>query len=288
MKIGTFATFMSPLSTAEMIGDFARRAENIGLDSIWMGEHVVLFDETEFPYPGSRDGKIPVPEGGGMLDTVATFGYLAACTQTLRFGTGITLIPQRNPVYTAKEFATLDWLTGGRIDLGIGVGWCKEEVIACGYNFEDRGKRCDEILEMMQLLWTEPVAEYHGEFHDLPPCRMDPKPVQKPHIPIIVGGHSRAGFRRAAKYGSGWYGFQLDVPGTADVCQALDAALAEQGRSRDGFELVITPTFNVTADMIRGYEDLGVDRLIIHLGSQKADRIDQRLHEIERLVGVLA
>ena len=275
MKIGTFATFMSPLSTAEMIGDFARRAENIGLDSIWMGEHVVLFDETEFPYPGSRDGKIPVPEGGGMLDTVATFGYLAACTQTLRFGTGITLIPQRNPVYTAKEFATLDWLTGGRIDLGIGVGWCKEEVIACGYTFEDRGKRCDEILEMMQLLWTEPVAEYHGEFHDLPPCRMDPKPVQKPHIPIIVGGHSRAGFRRAAKYGSGWYGFQLDVPGTADVCQALDAALAEQGRSRDGFELVITPTFNVTADMIRGYEDLGVDRLIIHLGSQKADRIDQ-------------
>ena len=288
MKIGTFATFMSPLSTAEMIGDFARRAENIGLDSIWMGEHVVLFDETEFPYPGSRDGKIPVPEGGGMLDTVATFGYLAACTQTLRFGTGITLIPQRNPLYTAKEFATLDWLTGGRIDLGIGVGWCKEEVIACGYTFEDRGKRCDEILEMMQLLWTEPVAEYHGEFHDLPPCRMDPKPVQKPHIPIIVGGHSRAGFRRAAKYGSGWYGFQLDVPGTADVCQALDAALAEQGRSRDGFELVITPTFNVTADMIRGYEDLGVDRLIIHLGSQKADRIDQRLHEIERLVGVLA
>ena len=288
MKIGTFATFMSPLSTAEMIGDFARRAENIGLDSIWMGEHVVLFDETEFPYPGSRDGKIPVPEGGGMLDTVATFGYLAACTQTLRFGTGITLIPQRNPVYTAKEFATLDWLTGGRIDLGIGVGWCKEEVIACGYTFEDRGKRCDEILEMMQLLWTEPVAEYHGEFHDLPPCRMDPKPVQKPHIPIIVGGHSRAGFRRAAKYGSGWYGFQLDVPGTAEVCQALDAALAEQGRSRDGFELVITPTFNVSADMIRGYEDLGVDRLIIHLGSQKADRIDQRLHEIERLVGVLA
>ena len=109
MKIGTFSSFMSPFSTAEMIGDFARRAEGLGLDSIWMGEHVVLFDETEFPYPGSRDGKIPVPEGGGMLDTVATFGYLAACTTTIRFGTGITLIPQRNPIYTAKEFATLDW-----------------------------------------------------------------------------------------------------------------------------------------------------------------------------------
>jgi len=287
MKIGTFATFMSPLSTPEMIGDFARRAEGIGLESIWMGEHVVLFDETEFPYPGSRDGKIPVPEGGGMLDTVATFGYLGACTSTIRFGTGITLIPQRNPVYTAKEFATLDWLTGGRIDLGIGVGWCKEEVVACGYTFEDRGKRCDEILEMMQLLWTEPIAEYHGEFHELAPCRMDPKPLQKPHIPIIVGGHSSAGFRRAAKHGSGWYGFQLDVEATSEVCKSLDAALAEQGRSREDFELVITPTFNVTEDMVKAYEDLGVDRLIVHLGNQKPERVDRRLHEMEKLIGTL-
>jgi len=287
MKIGTFATFMSPLSTPEMIGDFARRAEGIGLESIWMGEHVVLFGETEFPYPGSRDGKIPVPEGGGMLDTVATFGYLGACTSTIRFGTGITLIPQRNPVYTAKEFATLDWLTGGRIDLGIGVGWCKEEVVACGYTFEDRGKRCDEILEMMRLLWTEPIAEYHGEFHELAPCRMDPKPLQKPHIPIIVGGHSTASFRRAAKYGSGWYGFQLDVEATSEVCKSLDAALAEQGRSREDFELVITPTFNVTEGMVRAYEDLGVDRLIVHLGNQKPERVDRRLHEMEKLIGTL-
>ena len=288
MKIGTFSTFMSPICTAEVIGDFARRAEDAGLDSIWMGEHVVLFDETEFPYPGSKDGKIPVPEGGGMLDTVATFGYMAACTKTLRFGTGITLIPQRNPVYTAKEFATLDWLTGGRVDLGIGVGWCKEEVIACGYNFNDRGKRCDEILEMMQLLWTEPVAEYHGEFYDLPPCRMDPKPVQSPHIPIIVGSHSKAGYRRAAKYGAGWYGFQLDVENTASVIGELDSALAEAGRTRENFELVITPPYQVSADMVKAYEDLGVDRLIIHLGSQKPERIDQRLAEMTTLVEAVA
>lgn len=288
MKIGTFSTFMSPIATAGMIGDFARKAEDTGLESIWIGEHVVLFDEMEFPYPGASDGKIPVPEGGGMLDTVATFGYLAACTSTIRFGTGITLIPQRNPIYTAKEFATLDWLTGGRIDLGVGVGWCKEEVIACGYDFATRGRRCDEILEMMQLLWTEPVAEYHGEFHDLAPCRMDPKPIQKPHIPIIVGGHSQAGFRRAAKYGSGWYGFQYDVDGTAAVIQQLDAALAEEGRSRDDFELVITPVFRLNTDMVKAYADLGVDRLIIHLGSQKPDRVDQRLHEMGTYIEALS
>ena len=97
MKIGVFATFMSPLATPDRIADFARKAEAAGLDSIWMGEHVVLFDEMEFPYPGSRDGKIPVPEGGGMLDTVATFGFLAAATERIRFGTGITLVSQRNP-----------------------------------------------------------------------------------------------------------------------------------------------------------------------------------------------
>ena len=288
MKIGTFSTFMSPICTPQMIGEFAQNAEGIGLDSLWMGEHVVLFDKTEFPYPGSATGKLPVPDGGGMLDTVATFGYLAACTKTLRFGTGITLLPQRNPVYTAKEFTTLDWLTQGRIDFGIGVGWCKEEVIACGYNFNDRGKRCDEMLQMMKQLWTEPLAEFHGEYYDLEPCRMDPKPVQKPHIPIIVGGHSAAGFRRAAKYGDGWYGFQMDLDATAQVIRRLDAALANEGRSRDNFQLVITPPYQVTADMVKGYEDLGVDQLIVHLGSQKAERITARLKELESLVRAAA
>ncbi len=288
MKIGTFSTFMSPICTPQMIGEFAQSAESIGLDSLWMGEHVVLFDKTESPYPGSATGKLPVPEGGGMLDTVATFGYLAACTKTLRFGTGITLLPQRNPVYTAKEFTTLDWLTQGRIDFGIGVGWCKEEVIACGYNFNDRGKRCDEILQMMKQLWTEPVAEFHGEFYDLAPCRMDPKPVQKPHIPIIVGGHSSAGFRRAAKYGNGWYGFQMNLEATAQATLQLDAALAKEGRNRDDFQLVITPPYQVTADMVKGYEDLGVDQLIVHLGSQKAQRISARLVELESLIEAAA
>lgn len=288
MKIGTFSTFMSPVCTPDVIGDFARNAEAIGLDSLWMGEHVVLFDETEAPYPGSKDGKLPVPPGAGMLDTVATFAYLAACTSTLRFGTGITLLPQRNPIYTAKEFTTLDWLTQGRMDFGVGVGWCKEEVVACGYNFDDRGKRCDEMLEMMKVLWTEPVAEYHGEFYDLAPCHMDPKPVQKPHIPIIVGGHSKAGLRRAAKYGSGWYGFQLDVEQTAQISVALDAALAGEGRSRKQFELVITPPYQVSADMVKSYAELGVDRLIVHLGSQQAERVAARLVELEALVEAAA
>ena len=152
MRFGLFSTFMSPLADRAMIKEFAQNAEAVGIDSLWLGEHVVLFDEMEFPYPGAADGKIPVPRGGGLLDTVATFGFLASITERMRFGSGISLISQRNPLYTAKEFATLDWLTGGRIDFGVGVGWCKEEVIASGHSWEDRGARSNEFLELIKLL----------------------------------------------------------------------------------------------------------------------------------------
>ncbi|HTO55273.1 MAG TPA: LLM class F420-dependent oxidoreductase [Myxococcota bacterium] len=283
MKIGVFATFMSPLATPQRVADLGRRFESAGVESLWMGEHVVLFDRMEFPYPGSRDGKIPVPEGGGMLDTVATFGFLASATTKLRLGTGITLVPQRNPIYTAKEFATLDWLTGGRIDFGVGVGWCKEEVIACGYGWDDRGERCDEFLKAMIELWTKPLASFQGKHLELAPCRMDPKPVQKPHVPILVGGHTPRALRRAAELGSGWYGFALTPEGTAAILENLDRALRKAGRSRKGFEIVVTPQ-QATPETLKAYADLGVDRLVVQLGSQRPEAVDKRLPELERLV----
>ena len=282
-----FATFMSPLATPQLVAGLGSRLEQAGIDSLWMGEHVVLFDEMEFPYPGSRDGKIPVPAGGGLLDTVATFGFLASATRTLRLGTGITLVPQRNPVYTAKEFATLDWLTGGRIDFGVGVGWCKEEVLACGYGWEDRGARCDEFLKAMIALWTEPVASFHGKHVKLAACRMDPKPVQKPHVPIIVGGHGPRSLRRAAEFGNGWYGFALTPELLAGILAKLDRALAKAGRSRDGFEIVVTPQQS-SPDTIRAFSDLGVDRLVVQLGSQRPDALERRLPELEQLVKAVA
>ena len=282
MKIGLFATFMSPIATPQMIANFAINAEAIGVESLWLGEHVVLFDKMEFPYPGSKDGKIPVPNGGGMLDTVASIGYMASQTKKLRFGTGITLVPQRNPVYTAKEFSTLDWLTQGRIDFGVGVGWCKEEVIACGYSWDDRGARCDEFLEVITRLWTDEIASFEGEHISLPPCRLDPKPIQKPHIPMIIGGHSPPGLRRAAMFGAGWYGFNLSPAAAAKTLQQLDRELEKRGRTRAGFEIVITPLPNATPAAISEYRDIGVDRL--HLGNQKPERIEVRLTEVEAFI----
>jgi probable F420-dependent oxidoreductase len=289
MKIGVFSTFMSPLEKPQMIRDFGRRAEDIGLDSIWMGEHVVLFDKNTFGYPGSKDGRIPVPEGGGMLDVVATFGFLAAATSKVRLGTGVALIPQRNPLYTAKEICTLDWLTGGRIDFGIGVGWNKEEVEACGYGWEDRGARCDEFLEVMRQLWTEPVVDFTGKWVKFETCRLDPKPIQKPHVPIIAGGYAEPALRRAVRFGAGWYGFNRDPAGTKDMVRRLDEAFAKAGRSRGKeFEVIITRPATMPTDAMQEYAELGVDRLVVSLGSQRPERVDQRMVEIERLVKMTA
>jgi probable F420-dependent oxidoreductase len=273
MKIGVFATFMSPQATPGMIRDFGRRAEGIGLESIWMGEHVALFDKNTFGYPGAKDGRIPVPEGGGLLDVVATFGFLAAATSRLRLGTGVALVPQRNPIYTAKEICTLDWLTDGRIDFGIGVGWNKEEVEACGYRWEDRGARCDEFLEIMRRLWTEPVVDYAGKWVKFETMRLDPKPIQKPHVPIIVGGYADAALRRAVRFGAGWYGFNRDPAGTGEMIARLDAAFAKAGRTRgDEFQIIITPPMAMSIDAMQAYAELGVHRLLVNLGSQQPER----------------
>jgi len=272
-----------------MIRDFGRRAEGMGLESIWMGEHVALFDKNTFGYPGSKDGRIPVPEGGGMLDVTATFGFLAAATSKVRLGTGVALVPQRNPIYTAKEMCTLDWLSDGRIDFGIGVGWNKEEVEACGYRWEDRGARCDEFLEVMRRLWTEPVVDFDGKWVKFATMRLDPKPIQKPHVPIIVGGYADAAFRRAVRFGAGWYGFNLDLARAKAMLDRLDAAFAKAGRKRDAaFEIIITPPLAMAADDTKKYAELGVHRLVVNLGSQRPEKVDQRAVEIEKLVKLAA
>jgi probable F420-dependent oxidoreductase len=282
MKIGTFASITTPIASPQMIIDIGRRADEMGLDSLWMGEHVVLFDEMEFPYPGSPDGRLPIPEGCGLPDTVVTLSFLASVTTKLRFGTGVSLIPQRNPIYTANEFATLDYLTGGRVDLGVGVGWCKEEVLACGYRWEDRGERCNEMLELMIKLWTEPVTTHHGKHFDVEGCRLDPKPIQTPHIPLIIGGYSPAAMRRAALYGNGWLGFGTNPEQTGMALAGIDTALAAQGRSRDDFEIIVMPA-EANADNVREFEDVGVDRLVPLLVAEGADAINRRFDELGEL-----
>jgi probable F420-dependent oxidoreductase len=257
--------------------------DSAGLDSLWFGEHVLLFDETEFGYPGSADGKLPVPEGQGVPDQTAMIAFLASQTEQLRFGTSISLIPQRNPIYTAKEFATLDWLSGGRVELGVGVGWCKEEVECCGYGWQDRGSRCDEALDLMLKLWSEDVVTHDGEHFTVRAARMDPKPVQTPHIPLIVGGFSEAALKRTAKYGQGWLGFGLNPEITEMMLQNIDLALADAGRSRDDLEIIMMPGDD-SLDAAKAFLELGIDRLtpMVDTSSDFSDRLDY-LQELAEL-----
>jgi len=169
------------------------------------------------------------------------------------------------------------------MDFGVGVGWCKEEVIASGYTWEDRGARADEFLAVTQRLWSESRVTHEGRFFHIPqPCRLDPKPVQA-QMPVLVGGHSRAAFRRAAQYGSGWYGFAINAGQTAALLEQLDAALAEAGRSREGFEIIVTP-LRESDEELNAFAELGVDRMVLHMGSQAPERLDARLRGLEQSV----
>ena len=286
MKIGTFASIVTPICSPELILDLGKGIEAAGLDSLWLGEHVVLFDEMEVGYPGTPDGKLPIPEGAGLPNSVVLFSYLASATSKIRFGTGITLIPQRNLIYTADEFATLDYLSGGRVDLGVGVGWCKEELVACGYDFSTRGARCDEMLEAMIKLWTEREVTYNGEHIQLKAAKLDPKPVQSPHVPLIIGGYSPAAMRRTARFGQGWLGFGTDPEQTAAAIQGIDAALDAAGRSREGFEVIVMPA-EANADTVKQFQDIGVDRLVPMLVASDADGVNKRIDELASLADAI-
>src|ERR1039458_6293117 len=180
MKVDLWVPTMDPFTTPELLAVIGREAEERGIVTIGGGEHVVLFDEYTSEYPYAEDGRIPAPPNSGLLEPFNTLSFLAAHTTTVRLGTAMVLLPQRNPVYTAKEVATVDWLSNGRVDLGIGVGWLKEEFDAVNVPWPRRGARTDEYLEVLHTLWCDETSSYQGEFYTLDPCAMFPKPIQQP------------------------------------------------------------------------------------------------------------
>jgi probable F420-dependent oxidoreductase len=266
MDVGVFVPIGNGNASSELLRALGPAVEERGFESVWVAEHVVLFDEYESQYPYAESGRFPGGPDSGLLEPLTALTYLAAVTDRVRLGTGICLVPQRNPVYTAKQVVDLDVLSGGRVDFGIGVGWLREEFEAVAASFERRGLRTDEYLQVMRSLWCDDVSSFKGETYELPPCRMYPKPVQQPHPPIHVGGESDAALRRVARFGQGWYSFnrlpdQLSVP-----LGRLDALLEAEGRARSDITLTVCPYFNpVTPAMVSAYAEAGVDRLVVLL-----------------------
>ncbi len=264
MDVGVFVPLANQNADATLLRALGPAVEERGFDSIWVPEHVVLFDDYESSYPYSPDGRFPGEGEFGLLEPLAALTYLAAVTDRVRLGTAICLVPQRNPVYTAKAVADLDALSGGRVDFGIGIGWLREEFEALNVPFAQRGPRTDEYLAVMKALWTEDVSEHHGEHFDLPACRMYPKPVQAPHPPIHVGGESRAAMRRAVRHGQGWFSFNRPPDELAEPLAVLDEVAAEEGRPRDELTITVCPYFQpVDPAAVAAYAEAGVDRLIV-------------------------
>jgi probable F420-dependent oxidoreductase len=184
---------------------FAQRAEELGFESVLAGDHIVLPTAGTQQYPYTSDGSFQRPTDEPFLETMTLLAYLAACTHTIKLGTTVIILPYRNPVVQAKMFASLDVLTNGRIICGVGVGWLEKEFEILGAPYAQRGAMTDEFLQIFKVLWTEADPEFHGRFYHIEGIQFYPKPVQKPHIPIWVGGHTRLALRRTARFGDCWH-----------------------------------------------------------------------------------
>lgn len=278
MDIGIMPPMGTPIGTPEYIRQVARAAEDLGFHSLWVPEHVVLFDEYQSKYPYSGDGRIGVAPGRGILDPFAALAFAAAVTERIRLGTGICLVPQRNPVYTAKDVASVDWLSGGRLDFGVGIGWLKEEFAALGMPWAKRAQRTREYLEVMRRLWCDEISEYHGELYDLEPCRQEPKPVQQPHPPIHFGGESDAALERVADIGQGWYGFDLGPGELADRLAHLGTLLKQRGRTRDEIYVSVCPMRRpASAELMAAYRAAGADQVILLMGGRDGEDVARRM-----------
>jgi len=244
--------------------EICRRAEAVGFESVWGGEHVVLPTTIESPYPYTADGKIPAAPDTPIPDPLIWLAFVAAAAPTLRLGTCILIVPQRNPLVLAKELATLDRLSGGRVELGLGVGWMREEFDALGVPWERRGARNDEYIAAMRALWAGPHAEFHGEFVDFAPVTCSPRPVQA-SIPILVGGDTPAALRRAARLADGYFPGEGDPERLGGLIAAVRAAAEQHGRNPD--EIEINAMFGVQmSDPVAGAEQfaaLGVGRAMV-------------------------
>ena len=220
------------------VAEIAAKAEALGFESIWLPEHPVMPVNPESKYPGSPDGSIP-DYMSDMADPYIGLARASAVTNTIKLGTGITLIPERNPLVLAGAIASLDRFSGGRFLLGIGTGWLREETEIMGGDFDHRWTQAREAIEVMRALWTQDSAEYHGRYYNFPPVQCNPKPAQEGGPPVILGGNARNVFRRIARWGDGWMPTASSPEQIAAGRAAIDELAEASGRDPAGIGITV-------------------------------------------------
>jgi probable F420-dependent oxidoreductase len=262
--------------------DVAVEADRLGFESVWLPEHMVFTRKmSRSPHPG--EDHPPVPPDTPIFDAFAYLGYLAGRTERVRLGTHVFNIGLRHPFTTARGVQTLDVLSGGRFDFGIGASWLQEEWDAVGLDFSTRGRRVDEALTICQNLWSEDTVTHHGEFFSFDEVVFAPKPVQKPWPPILVGGESKAALRRAARLGDGWLGMAHTFESAQQQIVLLRGYLAEHGRDPSTFQVIIGGPIESTDDIAR-WEAIGVTRMIVSPWRRSPDAMDGIARFAERFL----
>jgi probable F420-dependent oxidoreductase len=275
MKIGVN---MGVSSRSMDIVAMAHKAESLGFESLWLPEHSVMPVQVTTRYQGSPDGTIP-PSMSDLGDPLIGLARASAVTKTIKLGTGVCLIPEHNPLLLAKQIATLDLLSNGRFVFGIGAGWLQEETEIMGGNFAHRWSQTREAVLAMKELWSKEEAEYHGKFYDFPPVRCSPKPFQKPHPPILLGGSARNVFKRVVAWGDGWMPTRAtpeDIKmGRASLDELADAA----GRAASSLEITVYSQ-DGDPDTLKRFEDSGASRITVRLPTTVGEAA---LTELERM-----
>ncbi len=267
MKIGLFHINTNALAEPDAMARAAVAAEAAGFESLWTAEHVVLPDPQVPPSP--------MPPDGRLLDPAVALAFAAAHTTDIKLGTGIIILPQRNPLVLAKELASVDVLSKGRLIFGVGVGYLGPEFDALGIPMEDRARRSVEYIEAMRAIWSMDDPHYEGTYVSFSGVQAHPRPVQQPGPPVVMGGHSPPAFRRSVTLCEGWYGFALDLEATQRCLTGLgeEASRHERAPELGRLEISVTPRMRPSPEMVEQYEALGVDRLVLLPNGSTVDEI---------------
>jgi probable F420-dependent oxidoreductase len=256
MKLGLASITVGPMAAPEF-GPLAALAESLGYESLWTAEHIILED-----LPA---GQSPRPGTTPFLDSMAGLGFLAAHTRTMKLATGVLLLPQHNPLLLAKQLASVDVLSNGRLIVGIGVGSVEAEAVGMNAPMQERGGRANDYLNAMLALWTQEHPSYDGRHVSFKGINAYPRPVQKPHPPFVVGGRADGALRRTVRYAAGWYGYAMSLEQTKDIQRRLAETSQKVQRPAElgEIEITIAPTEPINAETIAAYTAIGVSRLLV-------------------------
>jgi probable F420-dependent oxidoreductase len=255
MKIGFALGNIGPIGTAESVAKIAQRAEALDYDSLWTVERLLWPVNPQTPYPVTPDGHLP-EEYKHVLDPLDSLTYAAALTKKINLGTSVLDMPYYNPVVLARRLSTIDVLSNGRLRVGLGLGWSKDEMDAAGAELKQRGAKADEFIEVLKAIWTTNPVEFHGKFYQVPKSYILPKPVQKPHPPIYLAAFAPPALQRLAKMADGWNPVAIPVAGMAQMFQGIQEMAKAAGRDPATLSLV------VRANLIVSDKPLGADRTI--------------------------